>query len=105
MPVRRGLVPSALITSTIVLLFCAVGWGALGVIAFDSNVPVAVSRYLSLLVAVSTICAVTVNLSARVIRAIRDAAEGYAAGYTDGVDAQPGAPVSPVVSRLARTLR
>jgi hypothetical protein len=112
MPVNsRGLVPPAIITSTIILVMCAVGWGALGVLSFAGEpdaLSTAAHRYLSILVATATICSLMVNLFARAIRAVRAAPAtdgGYATGYADGVDARPEAPVSPGVSRLMRSPR
>jgi len=107
MPGPRGLVPPALITSTIVLILCAVAWGALGALSVaDPGMPVTLHRYLCSLLATLTLCAVAVNLTARVVRIIRESGPGtvcgYADGYTDGLDA---APVSPAVSRLVPSRR
>lgn len=109
MPGQRGVTPSAIITSTIVMVLCSVGWGALGAlsIAEPDALPIATHRFLCILLATVTICAVVVNLFARLMRDIRTVPidGGYAAGYTDGLDAQPIAPVSPAVSRLVPSRR
>jgi hypothetical protein len=105
---QRGLVPPAILTSTIVLVLCAIAWGALGALSIaEPAMPSTLHRYLVSLLGTLTLCAVAVNMAARTIRAIRDAAPtttvcGYAEGYTDGLDA---APVSPAVSRLVPTRR
>ncbi len=105
-PAHRGLVPPALTTSTIVLILCATGWGALGVVALDKGLTLdpELYRYLTTILSVATICSVIVQLFARLVRAIRLADDAYAAGYTDGLDARPVAHTSPVM-RLVPTRR
>jgi len=73
---------------------CSVAWGAFGVlsIATPEALPTAAHRYLCTLLATVTICSMMVYLSARIVRTIRAAEpaqtdDGYAAGYTDGLDA------------------
>jgi hypothetical protein len=106
MPAPRLFAP-AIVTSTIVLVLCAVGWGALGVVSVDDSASFSpdIQRYLCLLLVTVTICSTSVNLLARFARVIRAGAltdDGYAAGYADGLAA---APVSPAVSRLAPARR
>lgn len=117
MPNQRGLVPPAILTtSTTVLILCFVGWGAFGVLSFA--LPEALStaghRYLSMMLATVTICSSMVYWTARAVRDLLTAAPGaaasgaddrYAIGYADGLDARPGAPVSPSVARLVQPRR
>lgn len=105
-PIRRGSIQLAIVGSTILLVLCALGWGALGVIAVDESITLdaELGRYLNMLLIVSTISAVLVQLFARLVRAIRLADDGYAAGYRDGLDAAPISP-APVVARLVRSPR
>lgn len=112
MSVQRGLVPPALIASTIIVVVCVASWGALGVISLvdADDLSPAAQRYVCTLLVTVTTCAVMTNLAARTVRAVRTPAQtadayaaGYADGYTDGVDARPGAaPPVPAVSRLVR---
>lgn len=107
MPVSRGLVPPALITSTVVIALCSAAWGAFGVLSFvePDALPTAAHRYLCILLATLTLGSGMVNLSARIVRVIRTDAQsvcGYVEGYTDGLEA---APISPAVSRLVPTRR
>jgi hypothetical protein len=103
------LVPPALVGSTVALTLCSVGWGALGVFSLPmtDDLPLALHRYLCILLATLTICGGMVNLSARIVRAIREergepAVCGYVEGYADGLEA---APVSPAVARLVPSRR
>lgn len=109
MPVQRGIVPPALIITTIALVLCSIGWGAFGVFSFaePDGLALTAHRYLSLVLSTATICAVMINLAARIVRVIRAAGadDGYAAGYADGLDARPAAPTASAVSRLVRTPR
>jgi hypothetical protein len=98
---QRGLVPTAIVASTIVLVLCAVCWGALGVATLDNSMPFAVQRYLCILLGTVTVCSVVVNGYGRLVRLIRSP-DAYTVGYTDGLDARPDAPA---VTRLVRTPR
>ena len=106
MPFQRGLVPPAILLSTIALIVCPVGWGGLGVLSIvaPEAISTAMHRYLCILLATVTICSMMVNLAARIMRAIRSEREiaagdadsyaaGHATGYTEGLDARPGASV------------
>jgi hypothetical protein len=110
-PTPRGLISPAIITSTIVLILCALGWGALGMASLDdpSAIPSADHRYLCIALATVTLGSTIVHMTARALRTILVAlagnlaaltpseADGYAQGYADGLSA---APVSPAVPRL-----
>ena len=111
MPVPRGLVSPALIASTVVLILCCAAWGAFGALSAvpaGAAMPPTLHRYMSIALATLTILTGMVHLTARIIRAIREAAAGaapvcgYVEGYTDGLEA---APVSPGVARLVPNRR
>lgn len=103
MSTSRGLIPPAIVVSTIVLALCAVGWGVLAAFSIDDTLPMAPHRYLCVMLATVTICSAMVNLTARAVCILRTGGPGdggYAAGYADGLDAHPDAPTPPAVSRL-----
>lgn len=111
---HRGLIAPAIITSTIILIACSIGWGALGVVSFTEpeTLPTAAHRYLCILLATATTCSAAVLVTTRALRSIlagiaairagEGAGDGYAEGYADGLSA---APVSPAVSRLVPARR
>lgn len=97
---QRGLIRPAVCTTTIVLVLCAILWGAFGFasLAEPDSLPVAVHRFLCILLATVTICSVIIHMTARALGAILTAIAGestgedYATGYADGLSAQPAPP-------------
>lgn len=73
------------------MVLSSIGWGAFGALSLTDPdaMPTATHRYLCALLATLTVCAVTVYLVAWLVRALRLADDGYAAGYADGAGAAP----------------
>jgi hypothetical protein len=92
---RPSLAGPAIAITTGVLVLCCVGWGVLGLLstaAADDLMTLASERYVLSVLQTVTVGAIVTNLTARLVRAVREERgptdDGYAQGYLDGLSAR-----------------